>query len=152
MITGFGWASYEVMGFFFAAHNHYLQLWFELGIVGLLSYLLLIRSLLIVARRSAEVAPHDAARHLIAFVYGIIALSGALVFSVIYRPWLYVWMYAGLSMRLAVLATQSAQLDSASKERSAHRPALASVQRSPTPSARTSARSLQSRKRKGFPD
>src|SRR6202023_460286 len=53
LITGFGWDSYDVMGFFFNVHNHYLALWFELGIIGLASYLLVIVHLLITARRAA---------------------------------------------------------------------------------------------------
>jgi O-antigen ligase len=139
MITGFGWATYDVMGFFFAAHNYYLLLWFELGIVGLVSYLLLIRSLLISARRAAEHAPDETARYLIAFVYGMVGLSAALVFSVIYKPWLYVWMYTGVTMRMALLAAQTAQRNAALDERTAHAPAVAPGKRVASQSARTSA-------------
>ena len=135
MITGFGWASYDVSGFVFSAHNYYLQLWFELGIAGLLSYLLLIRSLLVVARRSAADAPDEAARYLVAFVYGIVGLSGALVFSVIYRPWLYVWMYTGLTMRMALLARQSARLETGSEQRTTPGPRVAAAKRGAARSA-----------------
>src|SRR6186713_1366904 len=34
-ITGFGWDVYSSMPFQFATHNHYLHLWFNLGLVGL---------------------------------------------------------------------------------------------------------------------
>ena len=41
-ITGFGWDAYWSMAFQYSPHNHYLSLWFNLGLVGLLlgTYLL----------------------------------------------------------------------------------------------------------------
>lgn len=112
LITGFGWDTYDVMGFTYAVHNHYLALWFELGIIGLASYLLVIVQLLITARLAAEHASEETARYLIAFIYGIVGLSGAVFFSQIFKPWLYVWIYSGLTMRMAVIALQAAQLTS----------------------------------------
>jgi O-antigen ligase len=109
LITGFGWDSYDVMGFFYAAHNYYLLLWFELGIIGLGCYVMVIRQLVITARRAAETAPNETARHLIAFIYGIIGISGAIFFTLIFHPWPYVWAYVGLTMRMAVIAMQTAQ-------------------------------------------
>ncbi len=119
LITGFGWDSYDVMGFFYATHNHYLLLWFELGIIGLACYLMVIRQLVITARRAAETAPDDTARYLIAFIYGIIAISGAIFFTLIFRPWPYVWAYIGLTMRMAVIAMQSGQPNARNEHRRA---------------------------------
>jgi O-antigen ligase len=107
LITGFGWDAYDVMGFFYAAHNYYLLLWFELGIIGLASYLLLIRQLVVTARRAAENASEENARYLTAFIYGILALSGALIFEELAEPWKYIWIYCGLTMRMAVIALQT---------------------------------------------
>jgi O-antigen ligase len=109
-ITGFGWDTYEVMGFFYNVHNQYLGVLFELGIIGLASYLMVICQLVITARRSAEHATEETASYLIAFIYGIVGLSGAVFFSQIFKPWLYIWMYAGVTMRMAVIAlhTESA--------------------------------------------
>jgi O-antigen ligase len=117
LITGFGWDSYDVMGFRYATHNHYLLLWFELGIIGLGCYLMVIRQLVITARRAAETAPDETARYLIAFIYGIIAISGAVFFTLIFRPWPYVWAYIGLTMRMAVIAMQTAQPDAGNEHR-----------------------------------
>ena len=119
LITGFGWGSFEVMGFFYGTHNHYLWLWFELGIVGLGSYLMLIGDLLITARRAAQTASEEAARYLIAFIFGIIALSGALIFAQIFKPWLYIWIYVGVTMRMAVSATQAARANALKEHRGA---------------------------------
>ena len=119
LITGFGWDSYDVMGFFYATHNYYLLLWFELGIIGLACYLMVIRQLVITARRAAEKAPDETARYLIAFIYGIIAISGAIFFTLIFRPWPYVWAYVGLTMRMAVIAMQTAQPNARNEHRRA---------------------------------
>jgi O-antigen ligase len=108
LITGFGWDAYDVMGFFYNVHNHYLSLWFELGIIGLASYLMVIVQLLITARRAAAQASDETARYLIAFIYGIVAVSGAVFFSQLFKPWLYIWIYSGLTMRMAVIALEAA--------------------------------------------
>ena len=108
LITGFGWDSYDVMGFFYNVHNHYLWLWFELGIIGLGSYLMVIGQLVITARRAAAHAPDETARYLIAFIYGIVAVSGTIFFGQLFKPWLYIWIYSGLTMRMAVIALQAA--------------------------------------------
>jgi putative inorganic carbon (HCO3(-)) transporter len=117
LVTGFGWDSYNVMGFFYNVHNHYLALWFELGIIGLASYLLVIAQLLVTARRAAEQASDETARYLIAFIYGIIGLSGAVFFSQLFKPWLYIWIYSGLTMRMAVIALQAAHSTAPNKRR-----------------------------------
>ena len=119
LITGFGWDSYEVMGFFYGAHNHYLWLWFELGIVGLASYLMLIRQILITARRAAGVASEETARYLVAFIFGIIGVSGALIFAQLFEPWLYIWIYVGVTMRMAVIAMQTAKQNALDEQRDA---------------------------------
>jgi len=119
LMTGFGWDSYEVMGFLYGTHNHYLLLWFELGIIGLTCYLMVIRQLVITARRAAATAPEETARYLIAFIYGIIAISGAVFFTLIFRPWPYVWAYVGLTMRMAVIAMQTAPPNARNEHRRA---------------------------------
>lgn len=123
LITGFGWDAYDVMGFFYAVHNHYLWLWFELGIIGLVSYLMLIRQLVLTARRTAENAPEETARYLIAFIYGIVAVSGAVFFTLLSKPWLYIWTYIGLAMRMALIAMQTAQPNAGNEHRPLRRSA-----------------------------
>jgi hypothetical protein len=108
LITGFGWDAYEAMGFVFAVHSHYLWLWFELGIIGLGSYLMVITQLLMTARRAAGIASDETARYLIAYIYGIVAVSCAVLFALLFRPWLYIWAYSALAMRMAVIVMQTA--------------------------------------------
>jgi len=97
------------MGFTFAVHNHYLWLWFELGVVGLGSYLLVIAQLLITARRAAAVADSETSRYLIAFIYGCLAMSFAVLAALLFRPWLYICAYTALTMRMALIATQTSK-------------------------------------------
>ncbi|MFZ1906528.1 MAG: O-antigen ligase family protein [Steroidobacteraceae bacterium] len=145
LITGFGWGAFEVMGFFYGTHNHYLWLWFELGIVGLGSYLMLIGELVITARRAAQTASDEAARYLIAFIFGMIALSGALIFAQIFKPWLYIWIYVGVTMRMAVSATQPARANALNEQRGAPgiRSAAATVRRAGAAPGSSSARPLK---------
>ncbi len=117
LITGFGWDAYDVMGFVYAVHNHYLLLLFELGIIGLAAYLMTIRQLMITARRAAERGSEETARDLVAFIYGIFAMSAAVFFSLLSRPWLYIWAYVGLAMRMAVIAMQTARPDAHNEHR-----------------------------------
>ena len=94
-------------------------LWFQLGIVGLASYLMLIRQILITARRAAGVASEETARYLVAFIFGIIGVSGALIFAQLFEPWLYIWIYVGVTMRMAVIAMQTVKQNALDEQRDA---------------------------------
>jgi hypothetical protein len=100
-ITGFGWNVYWTMPFRFSPHNHYLALWFNLGLVGLLTGTYLLFSAIARARRASLVAQPPVRGQLIAFVIGAIALCGAVFFVDLYEPWYFFWMYAGVLMRVA---------------------------------------------------
>ena len=109
LLTGFGWDSYSVMGFIYATHNHYLLLWFELGVIGVLSYLLIISGAVLTARSAAAVAPDELRAYLIAFIFGMFFVSIAVFFSLLSRPWMYIWAYIGMTMRLAVIVSADAK-------------------------------------------
>lgn len=128
LITGFGWDTYSVMGFYFATHNHYLLLWFELGIIGLLSYLVIVRGVVLTARSAAVIAPEDVRAYLLAFIWGICFVSVAIFFSLLFKPWLYIWAYIGMTMRMAVLVS--------AETKSAANPAPVRVRSAPKVAAR----------------
>jgi O-antigen ligase len=125
LLTGFGWDAYSVMGILYVSHNYYLLLWFELGVVGVVSYLMIIRGAVITARSAAEVAPPDLRPFFIAFIFGMLFLSVAVFFSLLYKPWLYIWAYIGMTMRLAVIVLANAK----NAARSAPPQAIASATR-----------------------
>src|SRR5262249_35944898 len=75
--------------------------------------------LLVTAYRAAGIASDETARYLVAFIYGIIALSVAIVFTQLYHPWIYIWAYIGLTMRIAVTAMQTVPANARAEKRSA---------------------------------
>jgi O-antigen ligase len=113
LITGFGWNVYDTMGFHYATHNYYLELWFELGLVGLGSFVILGWRTLATVRASVDGASTQARGPLMAFVFGFGAYLVSLFFSSAGQPWPYVWAFAGVALRMAL----SAGNQSASRER-----------------------------------
>jgi O-antigen ligase len=106
LITGFGWNAWDTMGFYFSAHNEYLLTWFELGLVGLCSYLFLLLRTLSTARSAVDSASPLARGYLMAFVAGFGAFLIAMFFAEIFDPWPYFWVYAALSLRMALISLQ----------------------------------------------
>lgn len=107
LITGYGWDVYRSMPFQFAPHNHYLALWFNLGIIGLVCGCYLLFSAIGRARRASMQALPPARGQLIAFVLGGVAVATAVFFVDLYKPWFYFWMYAGAAMRLVLCVERS---------------------------------------------
>lgn len=102
LLTGFGWNAYSAMTFRWATHNHYLWEWFNLGLVGLVCTVLLQVVPVKVALSASRVASAAVRPHLIGFVVAGTALTVAVFFVNLYSPWLYVWAYIGIVMRIAV--------------------------------------------------
>jgi O-antigen ligase len=104
LITGFGWGVYETMPFRYATHNYYLGVWFELGLIGLAALLVILTICVRTARAAFGQASGERRRLLVAFVFGLCAVSIAVFFTDLNSPWLYIWSYVGASMRMALLA------------------------------------------------
>jgi hypothetical protein len=107
-ITGYGWDVYASMPFQFATHNHYLNLWFNLGLVGLLCGSYLLFSSIGRARRASLRAIPPMRGQLIAFALGTVGVATAVFFVELHKPWFYFWMYTGAVMRLVLCAERSA--------------------------------------------
>jgi hypothetical protein len=105
-LTGFGWDVYWSFAFRFSPHNHYFALWFNLGLVGLVTGAYLLFSAIGRARRASLEAEPAVRRQLIAFVIGGTALCGAVFFVELHDPWVYFWMYTGVVMRLSLCAQE----------------------------------------------
>jgi hypothetical protein len=102
LFTGFGWNAYSSFPFRYAPHNHYLGLWFNLGLVGLISGAVVLFYAIGLAKRASDRAAPALREALISFVIGAIALCTAIFFVDLHVPWPYFWAYAGLAMRIAV--------------------------------------------------
>jgi hypothetical protein len=105
-ISGFGWDVYWSMPFMYSPHSHYLGLWFNLGLVGLFTGIYLLVTVTGSARRASLQAERPYRGHLVAFVLGAVAVSTAVFFVDLYKPWNYFWMYGGLVMRLAMCVNE----------------------------------------------
>lgn len=102
-ITGFGWNVYHSWGIFrYGTHNSYLTIFFNLGLIGLLFFLAILCNALATARRSMANATREAQLHLAAFIFGFLAVCATIFFGELSTPWLFIWAYAGVIMRLAV--------------------------------------------------
>lgn len=106
LLTGFGWYSYLTFPFRWVTHNHYLEQFFNLGVVGLCCSVLLFVVTVRTANRAATYANADVRPALISFGIGTIAIATAVCFVNLYMPWLYYWCYAGIAMRLAANALE----------------------------------------------
>jgi O-antigen ligase len=109
-ITGYGWNAYASMPFYFSPHNHYLSLWFNLGLVGLFCGVYLLFSAIGRARRASAIARPPYRGQLIAFVLGAVGLCTAVFFVDLHKPWYYFWMYGGLVMKLALCVNEQPAL------------------------------------------
>lgn len=105
-VTGFGWDAYNAMPFNYSPHNHYLSLWFNLGLLGVFCGAYLLFSAINRARRASERARPPYRGQLIAFVIGGVGVAAAVFFVDLHKPWFYFWMYAGLVMRLAICMSE----------------------------------------------
>jgi O-Antigen ligase len=103
LVTGFGWNSWSTMPTIFVLHNTYLDQYFNLGMVGLLTYIGIEYLTIVTAKRAAAISSGPMQWDMIAFVFGMMALSVAVMFQNLFTPRPYLWMYCGLVMRGAVL-------------------------------------------------
>jgi O-antigen ligase len=99
-IVGYGWNSYEQSGIWKQAHSVYIDVFFELGLIGLFSLLCLFGQLLArTRRRVADALPVEKAIF-IGYLYGLIALMIAIAFVQIPEPSNILWMVSGLVVGL----------------------------------------------------
>jgi O-antigen ligase len=107
LLTGFGWNAYWIMPFRYSPHNYYLAQWFNLGLPGLICSVLLLVMPIRTALQSFAVAPSQVRTQLAGFVFATLAFASATFFVDLYVPWIYFWAYAGVSMRLAMVARET---------------------------------------------
>jgi len=104
LVTGFGWNAYESSRYFnYATHNFYLNTLYNLGMIGVSLFLLVVVNVLRVVRAALGRAAPEAKPWLIAFVIGFLALLVSIFFGELYVSWLYVWAFVGIVLRIAVL-------------------------------------------------
>lgn len=114
LITGFGWNTWSensIMGFFLAAHNHYLSLWFELGLIGVVSFIVIFHQLVTTALRTVAISDSPDRDLIIAFVFSFLILVIGIFFVLLWKPWTYLWPYIGIAMRYTVNVGSASRID-----------------------------------------
>jgi O-antigen ligase len=108
-VTGLGWEEYyQGVGHHFATHSVYVDLLYNLGIIGLTLFVLSFVNAIAIARRGLRDAPEQAAPFLMAMVIGMTSFMIAMAFSDLELAAMFVWAFAGLGLRVAVASSADA--------------------------------------------
>ena len=100
-VTGMGWHTFAAyVGI--VPHNTYLWYFFNLGAIGLILYLVILRNVLQLTREAINGVSVDGDMLLIGFLFGFAALLLSVFFVDLFAPWYFIWAYAGVMMRVAV--------------------------------------------------
>lgn len=107
-VIGMGWHTFApYVGI--VPHNTYLWYFFNLGAVGLMLYLIMVRNLLKVSRQAINGLSTDGDMLLKGFVFGFTALLASVLFVDLFSPWYFIWAYIGTITRVAVEMNVEAQ-------------------------------------------
>jgi O-antigen ligase len=110
LLTGYGYRVYETM-FVLITHNYYLDQWFALGLIGLFSLLTIQYQTVATALRAVAAGAGPLRPYMIALVFGMLGLVVSIFFDNLIKPWSYVWIYVGLSLRAAADIVEKAEKD-----------------------------------------
>ena len=96
-LTGFGWNVYDTR-FVYATHNYYLDLLFNLGLIGLLAFVAILFQAVKTARAAVDLASEEMRPYMIALVFGIVGLGVNIMFTNLSKAWPYIWLYMGMTL------------------------------------------------------
>lgn len=109
-LIGYGWETYDVLrDFRRATHSTYVNYLFNLGIIGLGLFLILVGNVIRTTKKGIQNSDVLIQAQLIAFLFGFLSLLIHLFFVDLYKPWFFIWAYIGLMMRLAIGASMESQ-------------------------------------------
>jgi O-antigen ligase len=100
LLTGYGYRVYQTM-FVLITHNYYLDQWFGLGLIGLFSFITIQYQTVATAIRALAAQAGPLRPYMIALVFGMLGLAVSIFFDNLDKPWSYVWIYVGFSLRAA---------------------------------------------------
>jgi len=113
-VSGFGWNVYDTR-FIYATHNYYLDLWFNLGIIGLLAFVTILYQTVKTAGAAADLATPEVRPYMVALVFGVLGLAVNILFTNLSKPWPYIWMYVGMSLSVAAKVISDASRKTAAE-------------------------------------
>ena len=106
-LTGVGWYTWFFSGMELGPHNQYLSIYFELGLIGLLSYLVIIWTIARAPLQALKKAPARDRAVLLAPVFSVSILAVGMLFEALGVPWIFLWTYFALSLRTVVALRES---------------------------------------------
>ncbi len=133
LLFGYGWGMSRKLNDI-ATHNTYLEYIFDLGAVGLTTLVGVLRGVIRVTRRAIDVATSELQAELGAFLIGFLSLCCAIFFVNLFTPWLYIWAFCGLMVRIAFEARRPGEaLGLALEKKPASEPSPIPETRRPSP-------------------
>lgn len=112
-LYGKGWNSHEQSGIWKSAHNTYLLFLYELGIIGVIMFLVVLLSV-VLQIRVLVMRTEGKERILMSGVaFGFFGVIVAIMFLDLYSPWFYVWSFLGMSLRIAYEKDREYQAENA---------------------------------------
>jgi O-antigen ligase len=99
-LFGYGWDAYSYSGIWKTAHNEYLDRLYELGVIGLILYVLLLRSTVSRVRRVIHRFDPVTKRIMIGYIIGMMMVFVDIIFVAIPDSWTVIWPMTGLIMGL----------------------------------------------------
>ncbi len=108
LLTGYGYRVYQTM-FVLITHNYYLDQWFGLGLIGLFSLLTIQYQTVATAMGAIAIKAGPLRPYMVALVFGMLGLAVCIFFDNLEKPWSYVWIYVGFSLRAAADIVAKAQ-------------------------------------------
>jgi O-antigen ligase len=111
-LVGNGWNAHTNSGIWKSAHNSYLLMLFELGVIGVALFAILMVAVIaqvkVLVRRTS-----GKERVLMSGVaFGLFGLLVAITFVDLTVPWFYVWSFIGMSLRIAYEKDREFEADS----------------------------------------
>lgn len=100
-IYGNGWNSHEHSGIWRSAHNTYLLILYELGIVGLILFFLLLASVIKQVRVLVMRTEGKEQILMSGVAFGLFGVIATITFVDLYSPWFYIWSFLAMSLRIA---------------------------------------------------
>ncbi len=100
-LYGVGWNSHDNSGIWKSAHNTYLLLLYELGIIGLSLFLVLLVAVVAQVRLLLKRTEGKERILMSGVAFGFFGVIVAIIFLDLYTPWFYVWSFLAMSLRIA---------------------------------------------------
>ena len=99
-LVGYGWNTFDNSGIWKSAHSEYVNRYFETGVVGLVTFVFLLWTIIVSARKNLKKTDQTSRKLLLAFVFAMIMLSINVFFVMPYTAWSIIWIIIGLMLGL----------------------------------------------------